>query len=341
MKKLVSLLLVLVILAGTVGCTPNKEPEETTVPTETTVETTQEQTTTEETEPEETKPEETPSSPVLYKATDDQGHTVYMLGSIHVGTDAMYPLPQYVMDAYNASSALAVELDMIAVSKDMAGATEMAQSMLLTDGTKISDHISEECYDRAVEILKDNKSYYKALDSFKPVMWYSLISTLAMEEAGADSDRGIDMHFLELAYDDEKTIYEVESAEFQYSLLGGMSMELQVLLLEQTVAMYGTAVNNMGIRLMCNAWATGNEEGILNMSETDTAGMPADQVKLLEEFNTSLEGQRNVDMTKFAENALLSGETVFIVVGAAHVFGEDGMAQGLEKLGYTVEKIQE
>lgn len=344
MKKLISLLLVLTLFVGLVGCTAESEPKV----SETTVETTLEQATTaeteqtepEETEPEQTEPEGTPSSPVLYKATDGNGHTVYMLGSIHVGTDVMYPLPQYVLDAYKESDALAVELDIIAANKDISGAMEMAKKMVLSDGTKISDHISEDCYDRAVEILKENKSYYKALDSYKPIMWYSLISTLAMEECGAESDRGIDMYFLEMAYDDDKTIYEVESAEFQYDLLSSMSMDLQVIMLEDTVAMYGTAGYNMSIRIMCNAWATGNEEGLLNMSGGDTAGMSAEQAKLYEEFNSSLEGQRNIDMTKYAEDALLSGETVFIVVGAAHVFGDDGMAKSLEKLGYTVERIQ-
>lgn len=334
MKKMISLLLMLALLVGLVGCTPT-QAEPTTVPVETTQETTQETTT------EETEPEKEPSSPVLYKATDGQGHTVYMLGSIHVGMDVMYPLPDYVTDAYAQSDALAVELDIIKANKDIIGAMDMARSMVLTDGTTIADHLDEKLYNKAVRILEKNDTYYKALDSYKPVMWYSLISSLASEEAGAESDRGIDMYFLEKAYEDDKTIYEVESADFQYQLLGDLSMELQVFLLQQAVDTYGEPGSNMGMRLMCKAWATGNEEGILNMSGDNTQGLSAREEKLMNEFYTSLEGSRNVNMIKYAEEALLSGETVFIVVGAAHVFGDDGMAKGLEKLGYTVERIQE
>ena len=339
MKKLLSILLVFALLTLS-ACTPRQAPvttADTTVPTETSQSPTEETTTEQTTEPEET---DEPSSPVLYKATDSEGNVVYLMGSIHVGMDNMYPLPQYVLDAYNASDALAVEIDIIAANKDLSGAMDAARAMVLDDGTKISDHISEECYEKAVEILEENNTYYRALDMYKPVMWYSLISTLAMEKAGAQSDMGVDMYFLELAHDEDKTIYEIESVDEQYALLGGMSMELQALMLEQTVELYGSALYNMSIRLMCTAWASGDGEGLLTMTDTDTAGMSEEEAKLMEEFNLSLVGARNVNMTQYAEDALKSGETVFIVVGAAHVLGDDGMAKGLEALGYTVELVQ-
>ena len=95
----------------------------------------------------------------------------------------------------------------------------------------------------------------------------------------------------------------------------------------------------MSIKAMCNAWATGDEDGLLNMMNTDVDALPPEEAALLKEFNDTLEGQRNVNMTQFAIESLDLGGSVFIVVGAAHVLGDDGMAACLAEAGYTVELV--
>ena len=341
MKRWIALLLSTVLVLSLLGCQQERsEPEDTTV--QTTAEALPEETTekpTEETTEEVTEPEEEPSSPILYKVTDSEGRFIYLLGSIHVATEDMYPLPEYVLNAYNSCDALAVECDIVSAEKDMSLAMEMAKSMVLTDGTRISDHLSEETYERAVEILEENHTYYGALDMYQPVMWYSLISSLAMEKAGVDVSLGIDRFFIEDALDQDKPLLEIESVAEQYSILSSMSMELQVAMLEDTVSYYDSAAYNLAIRAMCNAWAVGDGEGLIAMMETDTGALPPEQAALLAESNDILLGQRNVNMTDFAKESLELGGSVFIVVGAAHVLGEDGMAAVLAQEGYTVEQI--
>ena len=178
------------------------------------------------------------------------------------------------------------------------------------------------------------------LDMYKPVLWFSLISGFAAENAGAKADLGVDMYFLTDAHETGKTIYEIESSLAQMELLGNLSMELQALLLEGTVYSYDLPEYSQSLLDMCHAWATGDAEGLLEEGEDETAGLTPEEIALVEEFNESLEGQRNVNMTQYAVDALASGETVFIVVGAAHVLGDDGMVASLEEAGYTVTRVE-
>ncbi len=312
MKRIISLFLSFVLMLSFFGCGKGQTP---------------------------TQPEKNPSSPILYQVTDGQGNIVYLLGSIHVGTEEMYPFPDYVLDAYESADALAVECDLLAEVEDPAAAVELLRPMILTDGTTIADHLSEDCYNRAVEILRENTSYVPALDVYKPVMWYSLISNLDHIHAGVDANLGVDMYFLTDAYKTGKTIYEIESAAEQYGVLGNLSMQLQALMLEVTVDSYNDPENHEYLRSMCTAWANGDEAGIMDAVDEDMSEYTPEEVALLEEFNESLEGQRNVKMTEYAKNALKKGETVFIVVGAAHVLGDDGMANTLAQAGYTVTKV--
>lgn len=76
------------------------------------------------TEPVATEPEATlENAPLLYKVTDGDGNVIWLFGSIHVGRDDYYPLPEYVLDAYEGSDALAVELDAVAFENDMTAQT--------------------------------------------------------------------------------------------------------------------------------------------------------------------------------------------------------------------------
>lgn len=358
MKKLLALLLSLALVFSLWGCKAEKdsgskkdgketEKTEATGDTEETEDTQAEDTQPEETAPDEpgsngpSKPvEEKTSTPILYQVSDEDGNIVYLFGSIHVGIDEMYPLPDYVLDAYDESDALAVECDVIAEAEDEELLMEILSMMVLTDGTKITDYISEECYERAVEIIKENDIYVDAFELYKPILWESLISNYMTDKAGTDSDMGVDMYFLTDAYETGKTIYEIESGMEQYTMLANFSMDLQVLLLEDAVAGYDDPEYCEMLLDMCRAWAAGDEDALMDEVDADYSDLTEEELVLLDEYNTAMEGMRNVNMTRYAMDAMESGETVFIVVGAAHVLGDDGMAAALEEAGYTVTRVQ-
>ena len=64
-----------------------------------------------------------------------------------------------------------------------------------------------------------------------------------------------------------------------------------------------------------------------------------EEAALYAEYNDKLIVQRNATMTEYAEEALLSGEEIFICVGAAHIVGQGAIAENLRELGYTVEIV--
>lgn len=274
-----------------------------------------------------TDPEKS-NTPLLYKVSDADGDVIWLFGSIHVGEESFYPLPEYVTDAYESAERLAVECDVIAASKDFSAQTAAMAQLVYTDGTTISDHIPEELYTQAVEILDEGGLYLPVYDRYCPALWSTMIDNILMTKADVDSSLGVDMHLLQKAYDDGKQIVEIESIQFQYAMLAGFSNELQVMLLESSVASYdSTFLYKAQLRAMMNAWAEGDEAAFAKL--------------LNQEYNENLITNRNISMADFAEDALESGDETFICVGAAHVVGEDAMADLLAERGYTVEIIKE
>ena len=326
MKKLLSLLLVLVMCLSFVACGTNNETA------------TADTATTEAT----TAPVSKGSTPLLYKATSDNGGEVWLFGSIHVGNEDMYPLPDYVNNAYNESDSLAVEVDVIDMEENAMDYVADYQKVMYLDGTTIKDHISEDLYNDAVKILEDNDYYTSMLDYYYPSMWSSFIEVFEYENSGYDSEKGIDMHLLNLAKENKKNIVEIESASSQITLLGEFSEELQILQLEEVVAGYNTEESKTYLKDLVSAWTSGNEESITSIicEDSSSEDYTEEEMKLLEEYNQKMLVDRNILMADFAEKALKDGDSVFICVGTAHIVGEGAMVDLLRDRGYTVEIVK-
>lgn len=331
MKRILSLLLTLCLLVSFAACAaPTRvrdlnKPEPTAAPTQ----------------PQPTEPQQ-PSSitPALYKVTDETGNAVWLFGSIHVGLPSFYPLPEYVLSAYESADALAVECDVVALETDLDAQMAALEGMLYHDGTKISDHIPEALYTQAVEALRDSGSYMSALDLYKPVLWSSFIDNALYDEYGVDSELGIDMYFLNDAHGTGKEILEVESVQFQYDMLAGYSEELQILLLEGSVYSHQNPDEGREqVNSLLEAWSSGDAEALYALLSEEGDLETEEERELYAEYNDAMIVKRNISMADYAEEALASGKELFICVGAAHVVGAGAMADLLAQRGYTVERV--
>lgn len=327
-KRILALVLVLMLCLSLIGCQEVRTEDE-------------EEESFRETTPKETEPErEATATPLLYKVTDDSGNVIWLFGSIHIGLEEYYPLPDYVLEAFQGSDSLAVEFDIVAFEKDLGTQMKLIQKMLYTDGTTICDHIPQELYDRAVAIGKASKMYNKAFDRYVPMVWVSLIDNILMEAVGADASLGVDRYMIQLAYDLDKPVLDVESAEFQFSLMAGFSEELQILLLEQSVEGYESLEIYGGemITLM-ETWMQGDEAALTELVCASPVFESEEEAALYAQYETLLVTNRNLSMTQYAAEALANGQELFICVGAGHIVGEGGMVRLLEEMGCTVEII--
>ena len=285
--------------------------------------------------------QESTVTPLLYRVTDGEGNVLWLFGSIHVGIDSYYPLPDYVIDAFDGSDALAVELDIMKVEWNFVQQTQLLQLLMYTDGSVISDHLPEAVYNRAVEILKENEQYNQSLDYYMPALWWSTIETLSYEKMGTDVSLGIDRHLLKRARNDGKTVLEIESAEFQYGIMAGFSPQLQQLLLEGSIESYDNLETaGADVEELMRLWSEGDEAAFSAYLNQEGEFADPEEEALCLEYTEALVISRNQSMTEYAVNALASGEEVFICVGAAHIVGEGAMAENLRQLGYQVEIIR-
>ena len=340
MKKLYAILLTICMVLALTGCR-TKQAAQVTRPAFSTQATVPTEESTEPTTQAPTQPETSQITPLLYCVTDTTGNTLWLFGSIHVGREDFYPLPTYVTYAYEQSDVLAVEADIYAFQSDLTAQMEALRPLVYTDGTTIQEHLPEELYAAAVEILKANLMYTKPMEYYCPAMWSSLISSAAVTETELEAQFGIDMHFLERAHEDGKSIKEVESAAFQYQMLADFSDELQVYMLASSIYEYeNSEESTQTLALLADAWGRGDESALLEMLAQEAESIEPEEAIIYEEYYEAMYTNRNLGMAQFAEEALDSGEEVFLCVGAAHILGDGALIDLLTQRGYAVRQIQ-
>ncbi|MDE3165900.1 MAG: TraB/GumN family protein [Acidobacteriota bacterium] len=271
-----------------------------------------------------------PAAPATRKAifwrASSPTSVTYLLGSIHLGSKDMYPLPKEIEDAFAQSSVLLVEADIRHVDMAKAQAAIFAKGMYPEEDS-LWNHISPGTREKVEQFCDRYQFPSMMLGRLKPWVAAITISTVPMMKAGLDPSLGIDMYFLNKA--DGKRIVEIESTDWQIDLLSGFSPELQEKLLAAS-ADEGLDMQDTVKRLQ-DAWISGDAGKLEAITEESTRTPP--------EITRAVLQDRNPHMADAAETCLKGKQQAFLVVGAAHMLGKDGIVALLEKRGYKVEQV--
>ena len=263
---------------------------------------------------------------LFWKVTSGE-NSAYLLGSVHLGSKEMYPLPKELEDAFETSSALIVEVDINHVDQAKMQGFVMANGMYAGDDT-LWDHISKENR-KLLEAFCDKFGIpAAAMAKMKPWMATMMVATLPMMRNGMEAGLGIDKYFLDKADKSKKRIVELESAEWQLKLLSGITDQMLDQYLESTIGQDSLAE----ARKLQDAWMSGDAARVDKLVRESMAKGP-------ESLNKALLTDRNPHMADIAEQFLKGKEQGFLVVGAAHMVGKDGVVELLRQRGYKVEQV--
>ena len=281
-------------------------------------------------------------SPLVYKVTKDgSDNVIYLFGSMHIVNLDEFDFPKYVMDAFKESDYLAVEADIVEVQQRENFLMDYLTSYLYMDGTTIKDHLSEESYNKLVEFLKKKNSYDEKLEVYNLAFFESLISSLVVADAGINSNDGVDTYFLKKAKEDKKNILEVESFEFQEKMINSFPDRLFELSILSMIDNYDKQIEEM--KRLYEIWKNGKESELIELVETDEVDideeLSLEDKEINKNYNYEMIDKRNVGMKDKFESYFENNQKVLFIVGAAHIIGDNGIANLLIKDGYNVVAI--
>lgn len=274
-----------------------------------------------------------PNRGALFKL-EHGGHTAYLFGTIHVGAADFYPLEPRVMDALNASSVLALEIDPLGDQAAIARAVR-EHGMARQGRGAVADELSPAYRPRLQQLLRRYAIAPDTVAPMKPWMVASLLTISEFVALGYDPALAVDAWLSRQAKARQMRVVELESVAGQMMLFNRMSNADQARFLEEGIAAIEDEEQAKQARQIVNAWRLADQAGLdaiaRKAQDDDTFSGRFVQRVLLD--------QRNPTLAASIASLLARERHSFAAIGVLHLIGKGNVPELLRQRGITVQRI--
>ena len=265
----------------------------------------------------------------LWEVTSNS-NKVYLFGSIHLAKPSMYPLPAPVEKAFADSAKLVVETNPNELEQ-----IELQQKLLsegMYPGNETLDsHVDKKLLMELKEYLQQHNIPYATLAKFKPGLVGLNLTIMRLVQMGFKPELGIDKYFMDKAKSLKKPILQLETPGEQIDLLLGLPNDS--LMLQYTLASMGQLEKMMN--QMVSAWEQGDTKTIKQLMVDEMVKEYPETREVMAKFIDD----RNFRMADKISGFLSDKEPHFVVVGAGHLVGKQGLPSLLLAKGFKVKQL--
>ena len=237
-----------------------------------------------------------------------------------------YPLPIEFEHVYKKVNWLVFETD-ISQLNSAEFEKKFIKTMSLASGQILADKLSPQAYSGLIHYAAKNNIDTGRLQRFKPQMVCLMISLQELNKLGLTA-QGVEQYLGDKALLDGKKVTELETIDEQIHYVATMGQGNETALILQTLEDLKTLPNDLDI--LSTAWRTGDVQSLFN------TGIKPMMENYPEVYRSLLVERNNNWLPKIEQLIKQPGEK-FVLVGALHLIGEDGLLQQLAQRGYQVQ----
>jgi uncharacterized protein YbaP (TraB family) len=258
----------------------------------------------------------------VWKVTGPNGGTLYLGGSVHALKSTDYPLPAAYNRAFDASSRLVIEDDPNVSPATIASFRKSAE---YPKGDSLKNHLDPRTYDylrRVFGLMHVPEEKYSKL---RP--WALILNLWSPSLHGMSGDLGIEGFLQRRAKANAKPVSGLESFHEHMDIMSGMPDQQAERVLLTTFIPHG----NSEAASLISAWRRGDVDGVARLNRESFQDLPS--------FYERLIPARNRNWIPKIEEYLRSGQVYFVVAGAAHMGGSEGVIAMLKARGCHLEQL--
>ena len=262
-------------------------------------------------------------------AIESPQNTVYLLGSVHTLRETDYPLPQPIQDAFDDAEHLIFETNL--ADLDSPSAQEAILQSALPDSPEehFQRALTSETYALAESAATAVGLPIEVFSRFEPWFFTMTLTSLKLVQLGFEPNFGVDFHLFNAAQESGKTISALETLEEQLSFFDTLSIQTQADLVEQTVLELD--ILESSFNQLIDAWKLGDIDTFEQLILESFVNYP--------EIYDALLTQRNQNWVTNVEPLINQPDDYLVVVGAAHLVGNDSLIRLLQAQGITVRQL--
>lgn len=265
-----------------------------------------------------TLPNSVLSEPLYWSAVKGKKELM-IFGSVHVGNEEMYPLPDLIIDYLENSDGLIVEADI----------RKNHNIEYPTANYKSEDVLSQELKQKLVEVGNSMNLYSQTLLMSPPWASALTIQMKQLESLGLETQYGIDSFLITKATLNDVPVLGFEDLQFQIDLLTKLPKDGEQLL---TSALEEWDNSASSVECMIESWQSGDADNLIELGVSS---------EISPEMNTRFVYSRNHDwVRRLNDNKFIAENSKhLVVVGTLHLVGEQNLLSLLKEDGYIVEQL--
>ena len=261
---------------------------------------------------------------------------VYILGSIHIMPEGTYPLDEKIETAFEEADILVVEVDITKIDQEKIQAI-IVEKACYKEGKNLQTEIPEDLYMSVSKKFEELGVPMTQIDVYKPWFVSMNLGLLSLQKLNITAGQGIDVHFLNKANEKEMVILDLETASSQLEMLASNPEESQIDYLQYSIDDYEQSTETY--MDMLEAWETGNTKKMNAVTKVKMLELEEELPGIIDFYNKMFTERDEKILQKIIEYLENKDDHVyFIIVGALHLVGEDGLINLLNDKGYKTKQ---
>lgn len=253
---------------------------------------------------------------------------IYLVGTIHLLRTSDYPLPASIDQAFASASRLTFETD-IAGSHSPQFARSMLQTLTLPSGKIQQDYLSKETFNSLKQGLAKHGIDINGLQNFSPVLSALTLTLRELAQLGVSS-QGVDMHLYQKALQNGLPTEGLETLQQHLDYLGKMGKGREEQFVLQTLK--DLKQSSELFEQMVSSWRQGDLKKIEHLFVQPTK-------QHFPNLYDQLLVERNNNWKPTLVRYLTTPEVEMVLVGSAHLAGDDGLLNLLKREGYQITQL--
>lgn len=254
---------------------------------------------------------------------------MYIGGTIHVLRSGDFPLPKEFDEAYNQSDYVVFETD-LALANSQTLQRMLAQKMMLPPNQTLSAVLSSKTYAKLKAYVNEQGYKIEMFDRMQPWAVMLTLSQLKLSSIGIDQN-GVDSYYNQRSLADRLPQRYLESIEEQSAIITEIGKGEEDAVVLQTLMDMDELSSMMSWMVM--EWREGRTERLTHELVDEMKNVSPKMYRIV------LKQRNEAWMPKLL--GMLKGEKRgFVLVGAMHLLGQDGLLEQFKREGYNVEYLK-
>lgn len=259
---------------------------------------------------------------------EKDGNRMYLGGTLHLLTADDFPLPEAFDYAYSRAGTVYLETDIGAMNSPEFLSKSMA-AMSYRDGRTLETVLEPDTYNQLKRYLAGKGMPIAMLNGLTAGGVSLTITILELQSLGY-TNVGVDRHYYSKAWSDGKELGFFETPDEQLSFIAELGEGIEDEMVRYTLA--DIARLSELFNAMKAQWRNGDMEALFNT-------MIVDMKDQFPDAYASLFLNRNNAWMPTIEAMAATEEVEFVLVGAAHMAGPEGLISQLRAKGYKITQL--